>query len=125
MAIWQRVRSFVWGEIPATRAERLLLLKIDWFILSYCCLMVRVSPSTVVPQVTILDVTSTSQTVRSFKRTSLYAPRLNANHADLDRSNVNNAYVSGMREELHMVGTQFNVDASSTSGFLLLTPALI
>ena len=29
--------------------------------------------------------------------------------ADLDRSNVSNAYVSGMREELHMYGTQFNV----------------
>ena len=28
---------------------------------------------------------------------------------DLDRSNVSNAYVSGMREDLHMFGTQFNV----------------
>lgn len=26
-----------------SRTERRLLLKIDWFILSYCCLMVRLS----------------------------------------------------------------------------------
>lgn len=31
---------------------------------------------------------------------------------DLDRSNVNNAYVSGMREELNMQGTDFNVRLS-------------
>ena len=34
---------------------------------------------------------------------------------DLDRSNISNAYVSGMKEELHMFGTEFNVGA-----FLLL-----
>lgn len=28
---------------------------------------------------------------------------------DLDRSNVSNAYVSGMKEELNMQGNQFNV----------------
>ena len=31
---------------------------------------------------------------------------------DLDRSNVSNAYVSGMQEELNMHGTEFNVSAS-------------
>ncbi|KAM5534921.1 hypothetical protein V8D89_011476 [Ganoderma adspersum] len=35
----RKIRRFVWGEIPASKAERNLLLKIDWFILSYCCLM--------------------------------------------------------------------------------------
>lgn len=34
------LRRFVWGEIPESKLERKLLLKIDWFILSYCCLMV-------------------------------------------------------------------------------------
>lgn len=29
--------------------------------------------------------------------------------ADLDGSNVANAYVSGMKEDLHMYGTQYNV----------------
>lgn len=33
--------------------------------------------------------------------------------ADLDRSNVSNAYVSGMREDLHMFGTEFNVRVCS------------
>lgn len=28
---------------------------------------------------------------------------------DLDRANLSNAYVSGMREELNMYGTQYNV----------------
>ena len=39
---WRSVRHFVWGEEPQTKEEKRLLLKIDWFILSYCCLMVRV-----------------------------------------------------------------------------------
>ena len=42
MSVLQKVRRFVWGDIPESRAERRLLLKIDWFILSYCCLMVRI-----------------------------------------------------------------------------------
>ncbi|VDB96969.1 unnamed protein product [Peniophora sp. CBMAI 1063] len=38
----------------------------------------------------------------------------------LDRSNVNNAYVSGMREELHMVGTQFNqINTLFTCGYIV------
>ena len=43
MTVMQRVRRVVWGDIPESKAERVLLLKIDWFILSYCCLMVRSS----------------------------------------------------------------------------------
>ena len=39
---------------------------------------------------------------------------------DLDRSNVSNAYVSGMREELSMHGTQFNVSTSLSSLLLHL-----
>lgn len=34
--------------------------------------------------------------------------------SDLDRSNINNAYVSGMKEELNMVGNQFNVSRIHT-----------
>lgn len=41
MVSFRSIRRFVWGEIPESKAERTLLLKIDWFILSYCCLMVR------------------------------------------------------------------------------------
>ena len=37
---WNKTRRIVWGEIPQSKEERRLLLKIDWFILSYCCLMV-------------------------------------------------------------------------------------
>ena len=31
--------------------------------------------------------------------------------SDLDRSNISNAYVSGMKEDLNMFGTEFNVKA--------------
>jgi len=38
----------------------------------------------------------------------------------LDRSNVNNAYVSGMREDLHMVGTQYNqINTLFTCGYIV------
>lgn len=45
--------------------------------------------------------------------------------ADLDRSNVNNAYVSGMREELNMQGTDFNVRLSEQSSILDQSPSLL
>lgn len=46
--------------------------------------------------------------------------KLNPLASDLDRSNVNNAYVSGMREELNMQGTDFNVSLIG----IMLTPLL-
>ncbi|KAI0347339.1 MFS general substrate transporter [Trametopsis cervina] len=79
---WQRTRHFVWGEVPQSKEERKLLLKIDWFILSYCCLMYFTNY--------------------------------------LDRSNINNAYVSGMKEELNMVGNQFNkINTIFTCGYIV------
>ncbi|KAJ3776541.1 major facilitator superfamily domain-containing protein [Lentinula raphanica] len=64
------VRNFLWGEAPSTKQERNLLFKIDFFILSYTCLVYFTNY--------------------------------------LDRSNINNAYVSGMKEDLSMGGTDFN-----------------
>ncbi|KAH9951851.1 MFS general substrate transporter [Amylocystis lapponica] len=79
---WRAARKFMWGEIPETKAEQFLLLKIDWFILSYCCLMYFTNY--------------------------------------LDRSNISNAYVSGMREDLHMHGTQFNkFNTLFTCGYII------
>lgn len=79
---WRRVRHFVWGEEPATKAEKRLLFKIDWFILSYCCLMYFTNY--------------------------------------LDRSNVSNAYVSGMKEELHMYGNEYNkINTIFTCGYIV------
>ncbi|KAI0320642.1 major facilitator superfamily domain-containing protein [Amylostereum chailletii] len=80
--ILRKLRRVLWGDVPSSRAEQKLLLKIDWFILSYCCLMYFTNY--------------------------------------LDRSNINNAYVSGMREELHMVGTQFNqLNTLFTCGYIV------
>ncbi|KAH7924050.1 MFS general substrate transporter [Leucogyrophana mollusca] len=78
----QSVREFVWGEIPSSKLEQKLLLKIDWFILSYCCLMYFTNY--------------------------------------LDRANVNNAYVSGMRQELDMQGNDFNkINTIFTCGYIV------
>ncbi|KAF8165189.1 major facilitator superfamily domain-containing protein [Crassisporium funariophilum] len=74
--------DLVVGKKPSTAQERTLLAKIDWFILSYCCLMYF------------------------------------SNY--LDRSNVANAYVSGMREDLQMFGTQFNkINTIFTCGYIV------
>ncbi|KAI0722253.1 MFS general substrate transporter [Cerioporus squamosus] len=82
MAVLRKIRHFVWGEIPESKTERRLLLKIDWFILSYCCLMYF------------------------------------SNY--LDRSNVANAYVSGMKEELNMHGTEYNqINTIFTCGYIV------
>lgn len=67
----KKVRNFLWGEPPSDPAERKLLFKIDWFVLSYVC--------------------------------SVYWVNY------LDRSNVSNAYVSGMKADLNMKGDEFNV----------------
>ncbi|TDL29252.1 MFS general substrate transporter [Rickenella mellea] len=82
MHLLQRFRRVVWGEPPNSKEEKTLLLKIDWFILSYCCLMYFTNY--------------------------------------LDRSNVSNAYVSGMREELNMKGNQFNkINTIFTCGYIV------
>ncbi|KAK5173183.1 uncharacterized protein LTR77_003305 [Saxophila tyrrhenica] len=39
MGFLHSLRVAVWGEPPPTKEERNLLFKIDWFILSYVCLM--------------------------------------------------------------------------------------
>jgi ACS family pantothenate transporter-like MFS transporter len=38
MGAIRKAKIAVWGEIPATEEEKRLLRKIDWFILSFCCL---------------------------------------------------------------------------------------
>lgn len=79
---WQTVRQFLWGETPSSKLERRLLLKLDWFILSYCCLMYFTNY--------------------------------------LDRANVNNAYVSGMKQELNMQGNDFNkINTVFTCGYIV------
>ncbi|GAA6052636.1 hypothetical protein JCM3770_003905 [Rhodotorula araucariae] len=39
MGLGSKVRAVAWGTPPATKAEARLLVKIDWFILSFICLM--------------------------------------------------------------------------------------
>ncbi|KAE9410310.1 MFS general substrate transporter [Gymnopus androsaceus JB14] len=82
MSFPTRIRNFVWGEVPPSKQEAKLLLKIDWFILSYCCLVYFTNY--------------------------------------LDRANINNAYVSGMKQELSMEGTDFNkINTIFTCGYIV------
>lgn len=80
--ILHSLRVAIWGEPPSTHEESHLLFKLDWFILSYVCLMYWVNY--------------------------------------LDRANLANAYVSGLREDLHFSGTQLNqINTIFYSGYLL------
>ncbi|KAG7097118.1 hypothetical protein E1B28_004496 [Marasmius oreades] len=82
MGFARHARAFLWGEVPPSHQEAKLLVKLDWFILSYCCLMYFTNY--------------------------------------LDRSNVNNAYVSGMKEELSMGGTDINnINSIFTAGYIV------
>ncbi|KAK0453721.1 MFS general substrate transporter, partial [Armillaria borealis] len=77
-----KMRTLSWGNMAPMHQEAKLLLKIDWFILSYCCLQVRLTIH--------------------------------------NSSNISNAYVSGMKEELHMYGTEYNkINTVFTCGYIV------
>lgn len=65
------VRKTVWGEKPSDPKEARLLKKIDWFVLSFACLLYWINY--------------------------------------VDRLNVANAYVSGMKIDLKMHGNEYNI----------------
>lgn len=128
---WEKFCHFVWGVRPSTREESKLLLKIDWFILSYCCLMVCLVACNNV-DTSCWRGSSILQTVSLGHKASHERSRATPAQdpprgllrespwnwccwADLDRSNISNAYVSGMREELNMMGTDFNVSSLRSS----------
>lgn len=71
MSLLHKTKLLVWGETPSDPKEARLLVKIDWFVLSFVCLLYWVNY--------------------------------------VDRLNVSNAYVSGMKEDLRMHGNEFNV----------------
>lgn len=71
MGILSKAKTAALGALPEDVREKKLLVKIDWFILSFSCLLYWVNY--------------------------------------LDRLNISNAYVSGMKEDLNMHGNEFNV----------------
>ncbi|KAJ7046896.1 major facilitator superfamily domain-containing protein [Mycena alexandri] len=91
MTFAKKIRVILWGERPSTHEERKLLFKIDWFVLSFVCLQCVLSVS----------VRFTSEAI-AFRYFSNY----------LDRANLANAYVSGMKEALNMTGHDFNTVSS-------------
>ncbi|KAI1815972.1 MFS general substrate transporter [Poronia punctata] len=75
-----RVREYFHNDYQP--GEKALVRKIDFFILTFCCLSYFTNY--------------------------------------LDRSNLNNAYVSGMKEELNFVGDQLNqINAAFTAGYVV------
>ncbi|KAL0259830.1 hypothetical protein SLS55_005570 [Diplodia seriata] len=81
MAAMGRIRAY-FGPSQATKEERKLVQKIDFFILTFCCL-------------------------------SYFCNYL-------DRSNLTNAYVSGMQEDLHFVGNQLTqINTIFTCGYII------
>jgi MFS transporter, ACS family, pantothenate transporter len=71
MKLLLKLRTIIWGPPATSKAERRLVLKLDFFILSFCCPMYWVNY--------------------------------------LDRANLNNAYVSGLKEDLEFKGAELNV----------------
>ena len=69
MAVVTKFREYL-SPGGSSQGERKLVQKLDFFILTFCCLMYFLNY--------------------------------------LDRTNLNNAYVSGMKEELHFKGNQLN-----------------
>ncbi|PNY29648.1 Pantothenate transporter liz1 [Tolypocladium capitatum] len=80
--------------------ERVLIRKIDFFILTFCCL---------------------SYFINYVRQAHRLRPQHRADpSAQLDRSNLANAYVSGMKDELGFVGNQFNeINTCFTVGYVL------
>jgi MFS transporter, ACS family, pantothenate transporter len=72
--------------------ERVLIQKIDFFILTFCCLSYFMNYVGVVSAIRRGD-----HVLQSYLQSS-----------QLDRSNLANAYVSGMKEDLGFVGDQLN-----------------
>ncbi|KAF4120880.1 Major Facilitator Superfamily [Geosmithia morbida] len=66
----KRILAIIWDSWDKTPEERAFIAKIDWWILSYCCVAYFVKY--------------------------------------LDQTNVSNAYVSGMKEDLTMTGNDLN-----------------
>ncbi|KAJ8142355.1 hypothetical protein OY671_004499 [Metschnikowia pulcherrima] len=66
-----KIKELLLGKTASNPAEAKLVRKIDWFVLSFCCLLYWVNY--------------------------------------LDRLNLSNAYVSGMKEDLKMKGDEFNL----------------
>ncbi|KAF2966316.1 hypothetical protein GQX73_g7252 [Xylaria multiplex] len=80
MALKARLREYFHTDYEP--GEKQLVRKIDFFILTFCCLSYFTNY--------------------------------------LDRSNINNAYVSGMKEELHFVGNELNqIQAAFTAGYVV------
>jgi MFS transporter, ACS family, pantothenate transporter len=88
MGFLLQLRTVIWGAPASTAAERRLIVKLDFFILSFCCLMYWVNY--------------------------------------LDRANLNNAYVSGMKEDLNFQGSELNIiNTGRELGFLHYHPSAL
>lgn len=111
------LRVLLWGERPQCRAERKLLFKLD--------LVILVSPSSMVPPSLAISIACNSLAQFRLRPLCSVAEALARSAGSarsrqtyscvsfwvnyLDRGALSNAYVTGMKEDLHLHGHQFNV----------------
>ncbi|KAK0386219.1 hypothetical protein NLU13_6056 [Sarocladium strictum] len=82
-----RILTVLWDSFDKSPEERRFIAKIDWWILTYCCIAYFVKY--------------------------------------LDQTNVTNAYVSGMKEDLHMTGNDLNyLQTFWTVGYIVVRPSI-
>jgi ACS family pantothenate transporter-like MFS transporter len=86
---WRNVQRYIWDDPDKPAIEKKLLLKLDFFLLSYTCLGYFCK--------------------------------------NLDQTNINKAYVSGMKESLHMGGSELTYMSNVfTAGYVVgQLPAVI
>jgi ACS family pantothenate transporter-like MFS transporter len=86
---WRTIQRHIWDDPDKPREEKLFLLKLDFFLLTYGCLGYFCK--------------------------------------NLDQANINNAYVSGMKEDLKMFGSELTYAGNVfTAGYVISQlPAVI
>jgi hypothetical protein len=96
-----KVETLLWGKPAESKAERRLLMKLDAVILSYVCLSCEWSARMRCMSLTVVRFHKLYVQVLAIASDTAIP---DSNSPDLDRANLANAYVSGMREA---VGCQY------------------
>lgn len=123
LALGADVRAYYWERVPRAsmkssfwqRLTGLFSRTVVWWCVASCCIHDNIDKTSCMsePDRPILS-DSTFPIVRPNCLLMVICIFNDCDYRlDLDRSNISNAYVSGMREELNMVGTEFNVSSSS------------
>lgn len=102
---WRRFLGIFWDTFSCDAQERKHLLKLDTYMLSYMCLAY-----------------CKSQFIPPFKTTNLPLNHVPPVIKQIDQTNISNAFISGMREDLHLYANERNwLNTTFNIGILLGT----